>query len=291
MGKFVPAVIGFGAGVALLAVDSPAEREAILNEFRKEEAGIDMQLSVGPVDTRVDHLAAFAVGKLSGEVPVNASYDKTRWGPLPNCNIDIQMRTPYIAEAIVELGDIEIHKSDFTESNGFDIHAVVTDDVKPLNARNILDDRLVFEHSGDGFGQMCDPGNYTTLISDMWNTTAHATYTAAECLTQSVYTNYVTDSNGNRIQSEPNREIHDIYADGLKQSLSALYPDANEITVEFPDMPGDYNVALSESHQALAKILAEAGNGDHKYKIDTEAVDSCRFESVAIDVSSTAGTE
>ena len=286
MGKYMASTaFGVVAGITALGFANKEDTSAIFDGLSND--GPATQIEVGRPTTSVEHLAAFAVGKISGVITVVGSYDKTRWGPAPNCNVDISMELPFIAEPIVELKDLEITTSTPDASGGINVTARLTDDVKVLNPRTILRDPVV-EHSGNGFGQMCDEENYDTLINTMWEVGGKATNTAAECLVSSVNTQYVTDTAGNRLQTDSSAEIQQIYKDDLTLALQALYPNARTVDVIFPEPNPNYNISQSESYKELAAAIAETD--DDKYDINTEAVETCTFESLSLDVTPTDGT-
>jgi hypothetical protein len=277
-------IAGVLTGVAALGMSNSQETGEIYDQLR--DRGPGTQIEVGEPTTRVDHLAAFAVGKNSGIVTVVGDYDKVRWGPAPNCNIKITMELPFIAEPIVKLSDLEITTGPPDNAGKYDVDVAVDGRVEVLNPRTILNDPVV-EHEGNGYGQICDEQNYDDLINTMWEIGGKATNTAAECLVGSVNTQYITDAAGNLVQTDASAAIHEIYDADLKLALGALYPDAKSIDVVWPDPDPGYDISQTASYQELEAAIA--ATDDDKYDISADPIKSCTFESLTLDVASTQG--
>lgn len=278
MGKYIATVAcGIGAGIAALGI---ANQESVL-DIRDGIRNNGIDIITGPVSSEVQHLSAFAVGRITGVVTVHGDYDLVRWGPAPNCNINMTMELPFLAEPIIRIGDLAI--STEVNANGLlDVTATLQGEVEALNPRSVLTDAII-SHDGNGWGQMCSEGNYEKLFDNMWDIGAEATNTAVDCLTGSIHIQYYTDANGTQVQTEASAELHQLYKDDLALSLRAIYPTAENIDVIFPDLPSDYNPNATDAVRELQNVIAEANNDD-KYVFDTEAVDSCIFESVSIDL-------
>lgn len=279
----VPVILGVATGLLAAGFHNPEDTSRIDEHFRNGDKQPNTQIGVDAPQTSIDYLMAFAVGKISGTVVVEGEYDETRWGPVPNCSIDIEMELPFVAEPIVQLSDLEITKGTPDNTGGYDVHVKVGGDVEVLNPRSKLDESVV-EHEGNSWGQICSENNYDNLINSMWEIGGLATNTAAECLANSVQTQYITDLNGNQIQTEASAAIHSIYEDDLKLAMEALYPNGR-VTVEWPAPDPNYDVSNSASYQALEAAIAAAEADDDKYTIDAEAVKTCTFASLALDVS------
>lgn len=279
---FVAITAGLGLGLACglggLAAANPEEARLFYDGITDEIEGTELE--VGSPSTTVQHLAAFAVGRISGSVTIIGAYDKVRWGPAPNCNIDIEMQIPFVAEPIVEINDLQITTTPVPGTDQVDVEARLQGEISVLNPRSKLDD-FVLEGNDGGWGQICDENNYDTLLNTMWEIAGKATNTAAECLVGSVHSDNITDTNGNIIQS-PASELQQLYIDDLRITLGALYPGARNIDVIFPEREPNFDISQTATYRALADAIAETD--DDKYDINAEAVETCTFESVSIDV-------
>lgn len=287
MGKhFVPGVMGVAAGLGVLGFAGNLDGAKPLIDDGIHFGDKKTKIEVGAPDTRVDHIAAFAVGMISGEVTVKGHRNIVRAGPIPNCKIDLDLTIPFIAEPIIELKDVEVTTGTPDTAGKYDLVADVTGDVKILNPRSILNNPQVDFDEG-GFNH-CSDGSYSGLINNILKIGGLATDTTAQCMVDTVNTQTILDTNGNPIETDASQAIHQIYEDDLRTDLQALYPNAKKIDINWPAPDPNYDVTQTPSYKALSEAISDLEDED--YKINADPVKSCTFESLTLDVSPTKGT-
>lgn len=280
MSKKLGALVGVCAAVAAAGAGGH-----LSNFSNHEQTGSGVEVGAATVEDRA--MAALAIGQLSGVITVNGEYNLDRIGPV-NCDIKIQAILPFTAYATLQLADLQLHKSAPDAAGKVDISATVQGSVKALNPHTKFNDLLhpaSIKETDDNFDftNICGTGDAQGLINKVLDVGGKATATVAECMVNSLSAKTVLDGNGNKIETEPSKQIHLLYERGLKSTIKALYPNEKTITIKWPDEDPSYDPTNSPLFKALSTTIKNESSGG--YKVNADAVNNCAFDTVKISLS------
>ena len=240
-------------------------------------------ISVGPVDTTITHLAAFAVGEISGTTTVDGSYHYHH--PLiPDCDVSIEAKFPFIADPVIQLADLAIKVGTPNSSGKVPVDVTINGQVQALNPRSdpVIPD--IRETDGNGLLNICDPPDVGHLVDKVMQVSGAATDTSANCMVRTLSATTTTDQNGDVIQTDASKAIRKIYDDDIKLDIASLFAtDSGLVTTHWTGDSTPFDPLASPVLTVLHDSITS--NSKDGYTVNADAVNKCTFSALQIDIS------
>ncbi|MES2971150.1 MAG: hypothetical protein V4702_02390 [Patescibacteria group bacterium] len=212
-------------------------------------------------------LSAFAVGKITGVVPVSARYFDNRPAFI-DCDFTVGLNLPFEAESVIHMGDVTVKKSEPDSEGRYDATATVSGNYELFNPRFNLAKKATQTYKGDwGACKKSAPGD---LINNLWQLSSAASATAAECL---IY------PEGKTAEAAKIRKLYD---DGLAEDIKALMPNLKTLTIDRSSTASTASAARPYKTRLTDKIK-DIKNADSNITINAKPVQECQFEKLTVD--------